>query len=352
MAARLDPVRLRSALGKGAPAPVYYLAGSEGLLKDDALAAIVDIVLDSGLRDFNLDIVSAAQVDPEGLAAACATLPMMAEHRVVVLRDVEAWKRKTKAKGAAVAYLEHPSPETVLVMVQGNDDDPDADLARHAVLVDCNAPTGDALDRWLDDRLAAAGVALEPTAREHLVRATGGDLGSLHAEIQKLSGLPGTEPIDRDTVGALVGVRFGETPDDWRDAVLRDETGRAVTLLPRLLETSGVSGVRLVTLLGSSLLLLGWARAMAERKRLRGEALARTVTDLCFRVRPAVGSYGPAAHLVAEVAAHWPARRIRGAIAAALAADMALKNTGVSDETGIVTDLVLALAASRLERAA
>ncbi len=352
MAARLDPSRLRSALGKGAPAPVYYLAGSEGLLKEDALAVIIDAVLDPGLRDFNLDIVSAAQIDPGGLDAACATLPMMAEHRVVVLRDVEAWKRKAKAKAAAVTYLDHPSPDTVLVMVQGNDDDPDGDLVRHAVLVDCNAPTGDAFDRWLADQLATAGIALEPEAREHLVRATGGDLGTLHAEIEKLAGLVGTGPIDRDTVGAMVGVRFGETPDDWRDAVLRDETSRAITLLPRLLETSGVSGVRLVTLLGSSLILLGWARATAQRKRLRGEALVRAVSDLCFRVRPSVGSYGPAARLVAEVAAHWPPARVRGAIAAALAADIALKNTGVSDETGTVTDLILALAASRLERAA
>ena len=272
MAARLDPSRLRTALARGAPAPAYYLAGSEGLLKDDALAAIVTAVLDPGLRDFNLDFVSAAQIDPEGLAAACSTLPMMASHRVVVLRDVEAWKRKTKAKDAAVAYLEHPSREAVLVMIQGNDDDPDADLARHAVVVDCNAPTGDALVRWLDGQLATVGVVLEPAAREHLVRATGGDLGSLHAEIQKLSGLSGTAPIDRDTVGAMVGVRFGETPDDWRDAVLRDDTGRAIALLPRLLESSGVSGVRLVTLLGASLVLLD---GPARRRSASGCAARR-----------------------------------------------------------------------------
>ncbi len=352
MAARLDPVRLRTALARGAPAAAYYLAGSEPLQKDEALAAILDGVLDPSLRDFNLDIVSATQIDPDGLAGACSTLPMMAEHRVVVLRDVEAWKRKTKAKGAAVAYLERPVPETVLVMLQGNDDPADADLAKHAVVVDCNAPTGKAFERWLEARLAAAAISLDPAAREHLVRATGGDLGSLHAEIQKLAGLDVTGPIDREMVGSLVGVRFGETPDDWRDAVLRDNTGRAISLLPRLLETSGVSGVRLVTLLGSSLVLLGWARATAERKRLRGGALAKAVTDLCFRVRPAVGSYGPVAQLVAEVAQHWPTPRIRAAVAAALAADVALKSTGVSDETGIVTDLVLALAGTRLEAAA
>jgi DNA polymerase III subunit delta len=352
MAARLTPDRLPAALAKGPAASAYYLFGGEPILKDQALAALIDGVLDPGLRDFNLDLLSATQVEPDGLAAACSTLPMMAERRVVVLRDVEAWKRKTRAKTAAVTYLEHPAPETVLVMVQGNGDKPDADLARHAVAVDCDAPTGAAFEKWLDARLKSAGVVLDHDARTHLVRATGGELGLIAAEIDKLSGLEADGPINRDTVGALVGVRFGETPEDWRDAVLGDDTARAVALVPRLLEISGNSGVRLVTLLGSSLILTGWARATGERKRLRGDALARAVADLCFRTRPSVGSYSAAARVVAHEVARWPVPRVRAAIASALAADMALKNTGVSDETGIVTDLVLALAAPRVERAA
>ena len=187
---------------------------------------------------------------------------------MVVLRDVEAWKRKSKAKAPAMQYLDRPMPETVLVMVQGNDDDPDDELASRAVSVECVAPTGDQLESWLDDRLATHSRG--PGARRHAntcIRATGGDLGLLTAEVQKLSGLVTDRPIDLDTVGALVGVRFGETADDWRDAVLRDETARAVTLIPRLLETPGVSGVNLVSALGTSLLLLQWARATAERDR-------------------------------------------------------------------------------------
>ncbi len=70
--------------------------------------SLLDAALDPAMRDFNLDILSAQQIDPDALEAACATLPMMAERRVVVLRDVEAWKRKTKAKQPAVAYLATP----------------------------------------------------------------------------------------------------------------------------------------------------------------------------------------------------------------------------------------------------
>ncbi len=349
---RVTPVQLRRQLSQAAPRGTYYVHGGEPILKDEAVALLIERALDPSLRDFNLDILTAQQLEPDALASACSTLPMMADLRVVVVRDIETWKRKTKAKQPAVQYLQRPAPETVLIIVQGNDEDPDTDLAQHCTTVDCTALSGDALDAWVDARLAAAGVELEPDAREHLLRATGADLGLLSAEAQKLAGLGGGEPLNLDTVGALVGVRHGETADDWRDAILRDDVAMATTVLPRLLEQSGMSGVKLITLMGTSLILLRWARATAEEKKIRDRVLAEAVKKLCFATRPQIGSYDPFARLLGEVVGRWPAARCRGAIAAALAADAALKNTTISDEAGILTDFVLTLAISRQKKAA
>ncbi|MEO5826603.1 MAG: DNA polymerase III subunit delta [Gemmatimonadales bacterium] len=346
------PDQLRRQLAKAPPSGSYYVHGSQPVLRDEAVAMLLDAALDPATRDFNLDYISAQQIDPDALEAACATLPMMAERRVVVLRDVEAWKRKTKAKQPAVAYLARPAPETVLVLVQGTDDIPDADLATRCTLVDCGDLAGPALDAWLDARLDKADVTLAPDAREHLLRATGGDLGLLTAESEKLSGLGGGEMLSLEAVSALVGVRHGETVDDWRDAVLRDDVPAALAALPRVLDQTGVSGVKLVTTLGASLLVLRWARATALDRRLRGRPLADAVKKLCFERRPAVGSYDPFARLISEIVGRWPDTRVGKAIAATLLADIALKNTTVSDNGGIVTDLVLTLAATRQKKAA
>jgi len=349
----LDVPGLRRTLKSAALAPAYYIHGSEALLKDEATALILDRALDPGTRDFNLDIHSAQQLDPEDLASACATLPMMADRRVVVVRDIEAWKRKSKGKQPAVDYLKRPMPETVLVMVQGGDADADAELAKPCTNVECEAPTGDKLDAWLDDRLAKHGVALQPAGREHLLRATGGDLGLLDAEVQKLSGLDTTGPIDPATVAAMVGIRFGETAEDWRDAVLGDDTARALRLLPRLLETSGNTAVSLVALLGTSLLVLRWARLTARKQNLRGTALAgRIKTGLLFPMRLRVGSYDTFAAMIAGVVEQWPLSRLKPASRAALEADLALKNTTISTPEGIMTDLVLAIAATGSKPAA
>ena len=107
-------------LSKGELAPVYYLYGLEDVLKDEAVRAILDRALDPAMREFNLDQRSAAQLDPEEIHALCNTLPMMAQRRVVVIREVEAWRRKTKSKSEFQRYLERPSPETVVVLVQGS----------------------------------------------------------------------------------------------------------------------------------------------------------------------------------------------------------------------------------------
>lgn len=352
MATRLTPDRLAGALAQGKPAAAYYVAGSEGILKEEAVRTVIDGVLDLGTRDFNLDLLSAQNLGADQLAAACSTLPMMAERRVVIIRDVEAWKRKSKAKTAAVAYMASPATDTVLLMVQGDDKDPDPDFSKHATLVDCSPPVGTALTDWLDGRLATAAVTLTPEAREHLQRATRGDLGLLAAEVAKLGGLGGGEPLDRETVGALVGIRHGETIEDWRDAILRDDLPAAATMLPRVLEQTGISGVRLLFTLGAALIVLQWARHAAKSRRLRGRALASAVRQLCFDTRPMVGSYGPFAELVSEVVGQWPARRLGLAVRLTLAADVSLKSTTISTEEGILTDLMLSLAASRPRKAA
>ena len=113
------------------------------------------------------------------------------------------------------------------------------------------------------------------------------------------------------------------------------------------------AGLQRDTQLGTSLLVMRWARATAERTKSRGAALAKTVKfELLFKARPGVGSYDPFAAMIGETVGRWSHARLTLAIAALLQADAALKGTTISDEGGTVTDLVLALATSRAKKAA
>ncbi len=340
------------ALAKGELLPVYYLHGPEEILKDEAIRAILDRTLDPSVRDFNLDQRSAAQLDPDDLFALCTTLPMMADRRVVVLRDLEAIKRKPKVRMALLRYLERPAPETVLVLVQGSGEDgEDKDMARMAVAVSADPLPADRVRKWLHRRASALGVTLEEAAAKHLIEAVGGELAALAAELEKLAALPADAPLTPEQVGDVVGVRHGETVFDWRDAVMDDRTGPAVALLGRLLDQPGVSGVKLITLLGTTLVGVGIARSHYDR-RLRGRALDDAVFEVIRRHRVfGLLSWGEEKARWVRWASRWPAARLGEALRATLAADRALKGTTISDERGILTDLILRLATPRSEAA-
>jgi DNA polymerase-3 subunit delta len=330
---------------------VYYLHGPEDILKDEAVRAILDRALDPAFRDFNLDQRSAGQLDPDALFALCTTLPMMAERRVVVLRDLEGLKRKPKLRAALLQYLGRPAPETVLVLVQGAGDDEDKEIARSACAVAAEPLPTERVRKWLQRRATALGLALEDDAAGHLLEAVGGELAPLAAELEKLAALPPGAPLTAAQVGELVGVRHGETVFDWRDAVMEDRTAPAVALLGPLLDQPGASGVKLVTLLGTTFVGVGIARSHYDRG-LRSRALDDAVFEVIRRIRVfGLLSWGDEKGRWVRWASRWPAARLRAATRAALAADRALKGTTISDERGILADLVLRLAAEHREAA-
>ena len=330
------------ALQKGELAPVYYFYGAEDVLKDEAVRMILDKSLDPSLRDFNFDQRSAAQLDAEDVHALCNTLPMLAERRVVLLRDIEGWKRKTKGRSEFLRYLERPSPDTIVIMVQSSSEQAeDKELAAGAVSVRFDPLPPERAQKWLLREAGRLGVDLEVDAAEHLVRSTEADLGALSSELSKLASLPAGTPLTVEAVGQLVGVRHGETLWDWRDAVFDGDTGRAATLLSPVLAQSGVSGVKLVTAIGTALVGIGIARAQYDRG-VRGGALGTAVMKILLSVRPfGLLTYKEEANRWSRWAPKWSNARIRSALRAARDADEALKNTTVSDERSLLLDLVL-----------
>ena len=341
---------LRKEVKAGKLASVYYFHGPEETLKEEALGALVDLAVDAGSRDFNYDVRHATALDPEALHALVNTLPMMAEKRVVVIRDVDGWTVKSPTRKVLLEYLAKPAVETLLVLHQGppkadDKDEVDKELAERAQVVNFADLDAEEAFAWVTKRAKQLDIPLTTEGATHLVNAAGSSLALLRLELEKLSALGATAPIGVETVGEMVGIRYGETQYDWRDAVMKRDVVNATSMLPRVLGQSGVSGVGLVALLGSSLITLGVVRAHYDRK-LRGPGLNKATWDTLKANRGGrIGNWGAFVNLSVDVAADWPQGRIRRALAALLGADQALKETRISTEEGVLTDLVLQIAA-------
>ena len=215
---------------------------------------------------------------------------------------------------------------------------------RGAFAVACEPLPAERARRWLLRRAGALGVTLEDAAADHLLAATGGELGAVAAELQKLAALPAGAPLTAEQVGALVGVRHGETIYDWRDAVLDGAAGRAAAMIGPLLDQPGVTARQAGHAArhhASS--AWGW-RAATTTAASRGGSLERLVFERLRQLRLfGLPDWKAESARWARWAGAWPAARVREGLRAARDADQALKSTTISDERGILTDLVLRL---------
>ena len=337
-------------LKKGAPDPVYLLHGDEDVLKDEAVRALLDAAVDPPARDFNYDTRFAADLDAEAFHALVNTPPMLAQRRAVVLRGVDQLgKRKSKLRDELLRYVGAPNPTTVLVLVTAAGEDPDPEIARRATSVALAPLEPERVPRWVTHYSTKLSLTLEPEAVDLLVAAVGNDLSALARELEKLAALAGDRPATAADVTALVGVRRGETVHDLVEAALERRAARAAQLVAPVLEQAGMSGVKIVTLLGTH--LVGTALAHAERARGAGR-LEDTVFRHLLAARPyGLRGYKDEAARWTRWSSLWTAAELSAGLRAALAADRALKGTTVTDERGIVTALVLGLAATRREAA-
>src|SRR5213596_3692734 len=331
---------LRS-LKQGAPDPVYYLHGEEDVLKDEAVRVLLERAVDPAARDFNVDQRTAADLDPEAFNALVNTPPILAATRAVVLRGMEQLRKTAKVRQELLHYLDSPNPSTVLVLVHGTPEPPDAELLRRATAVEVAALPPELVERWMTHRAKQLGFTLTPEAGELLLASVGNDLSGLARELEKLAALAIDRPATRDDVAALVGVRHGETLQDFVDAALERRAADAARLLEPVLEQAGMSGVRMLTALGTA--LVGTALARAELDRVPPPPrLESVILNELRAARPwGLGSWQDTAARWARWATLWSADELRAALHLALAADRALKSSTVSDERGILMQLVL-----------
>ena len=151
---------------------------------------------------------------------------MLADRRVVVLRDVD--KLKKDARAVLDRYLKRPAPDTVLILVAPSGAKPDKGLSERATAVEFAPLSGDRLPKWVVHHVGArCSDARSPPERCAAVEAVGSDLAQLAVELEKLASY--RERDDRRAaVAAIVGVRRGESLGDLLDAVAaKDANTRA-----------------------------------------------------------------------------------------------------------------------------
>src|SRR3990172_535758 len=342
---------LKTALESGSFDRVYLFHGDDEFLKEEKVRAVVERATDAATRDFNLEVRRGADLDAAALRQALDALPVMAERRVVVIRDVTGLRKDVRA--VLERYLERPAADTVLLLVAAAGAKPDATLLDRAAAVDFRPLTEDELAKWVARRATSLGATITPGATALLCGATGNDLALIAGELDKLRSYANGGTIDESAVSAVVGVRHGETLRDLLDRAARRDAAGAVALLERVLAQPKTTAVSVVMALTTQTLAIGWALA-ARSRGLPPQRLERELIGL-LRENPASLAGRPWGEAVAawvQAVGRWDDASVDRALELLLAADASLKETRVSSDVQLLKSLLLAMAVGRGRRAA
>jgi DNA polymerase-3 subunit delta len=341
---------LRTAIDRRAFDPVYLFHGDDEFRKDEAVRQLVDAAVDPATRDFNLEVLRGAETAPNRLATALDALPMLADRRVVVVRDAGALKKPARA--VLDRWLARPGAGTLLVLVLPAGAKADAALGAAATGVGFPLLAPDAVPTWVTQRVTQQGGTIAPGAAALLAQAVGSDLAQLAGEVDKLLSYSQSDTISEAAVGAVVGVRAGETVADLLDAVAARHGAAAAALVPTVLAQPKTSAVQVAFALTTQALALAWGRAARDRglpaARLESEFFGLLKSGSAFPGRP----WGEAVKCWARHLPRWDAASCDAALAHCLALDAALKDTRLSSDEALLTGAVLAIAAGAPTRAA
>lgn len=322
----------------------YYVCGDDDFQKEDAMKKLLAAALDPTVRDFNLDVLRAQDIDPKSFDGIVSSMPMMAERRVVVVRDASALRKD--ARKSVERFLAKPSPDVLLLLVESDAGKSDKDFVRMATVLEFQPLPADEIPDWIAHRAVEFKAEITPGAVELLQSAVGNDLHQMVMELDKLVSFTNGSTITEEAVAAVVGVRRGETMTDLLDAIGRRNLVASLNLVDHVLSQPKTTAVQIVMLLSAQTIALAWGKA----KLNEGLAPGRLQSEYFNLLKQAGSAYtgrswSSAAAAWASAAAAWDRKSLERAIDALLTADVTLKETRLSSEEQVLTTLILSMCA-------
>jgi DNA polymerase-3 subunit delta len=301
--------------------PLYLLYGEEEFLIQEAVDLIIEKAVDPGARDFNFNTVYCRETPAVDLVNLCQTLPFMSVRRLVVAKEIDAFKAADLEE--LVRYLQDPSPSTCLVMISNQ-----RKYDKKAVVSAVEAAAGAVsvfyplLDRdvlgWIDEWVRTRGLSVRQDAAQYLWQITGNDLQKINNELQKVViSIKERKAITFDDVKAVVGDFREYTSFDLADAIGRKNREQAFLILSRLIQ----EGEQPVGLLGS----IAWN----FRRLLRAKAMEAAGTGYEEIKRKLGVIFHQSAAFQAQMK-RFTMEDLHGVFGVMLSADRALKSSGLS----------------------
>lgn len=189
--------------------PVYLLMGTEPYYPDLVCDEIIKYALTDSERDFNQTVFYGLDTDAGTVASECRSYPMMAERRLVVLKEAQSMKTLEDL----ATYASDPMESTVLViLMHGASADKRRALYKNVqkkgVVLISDALRDYEMPQWITSFYKSRGLDIEPAAAALLAEYAGTDMSRIMLETEKMQkNLPeGTVRVNAADIEKNVGI--------------------------------------------------------------------------------------------------------------------------------------------------
>ena len=293
---------LKAAIRGGTPARLYIFHGEEAFLQHHYFEQLKKVLLDDLTESFNFRKLTGETFDIQSFADSVEAMPMMAEHTLIQVDDVDLFKLPEADRSRTTEVLSDiPDYCTVVFTYETLPWKPDKRLKKLWEAIDSNATVVEfakqgqrELIAWVSRHFLARGKRISNDLCAYLIDITGGTMTALAGEIAKIASYSGADEFVKADIDAVTEPVMDAVVFQMTDLMGEGKYGQALLKLQTLLkmqqEPLGILGA-----IGGHFRRLSTARVLLDSGRNASELMklyhipdypARKTMEAARRFRP------------------------------------------------------------------
>lgn len=215
--AEINYSALEEHITHGNPSPIYLICGDEGYLRRRSLEKLKEKYMPVVMPEFNYNEFDGGVCTVDQIAAAVETLPVMAERRMVTVKDLDAAAISSEQYGKLEVLLSLPYDTCVLIFfnvsVKSSAKNSDKQgamrnlIKKYGTVINCKIPTSGEVCQIILDGARKIGVDISRADAAYMIERCGADITNLLSELAKLNSLCGGKitrvAIDSNTTQSI-----------------------------------------------------------------------------------------------------------------------------------------------------
>ncbi|MCX7615528.1 MAG: DNA polymerase III subunit delta [Clostridiales bacterium] len=233
---------LKTSLKTGSFLPFYIFYGEESYLMEYSISEIRKKLVQPDMESFNLIVLEGSAVTLDNLSDAVLSYPVMAEKKLVILRDFDILKPPA-AMQEGIRMLLTELPEYLCLIVcydtipfSTGKALPLMDLVKEKAAIVNFQKSGEAeLVKWIKRRFSALNKSIETKEAEYLIFISGALMNSLIHEIEKIASFAKNKEITQTDIDAVVTKALEAQVYQMTDSISNGDLNKSFQTLRTLL---------------------------------------------------------------------------------------------------------------------